>query len=158
MAIQPYAEEQDAATNPQQAKEHTAKRIRWATQKASKQKGIKKRASILGRLSSKRAANRDSTAHSLDSVKEEADIERTKTQGPGRKLFFNVPLPEDSRDEDGIPLAQYPRNKIRTAKYTPISFVPKNLWFQLHNVANIYFIFIVILGVSIFAAVALCHV
>lgn len=51
------------------------------------------------------------------------------------------------RDEDGRPLATYPRNKIRTAKYTPISFIPKNLWFQFQNVANIYFLFIIIIGV-----------
>lgn len=41
----------------------------------------------------------------------------------------------------------YPRNKIRTAKYTPLTFIPKNIWFQFHNIANIYFLFIIILGV-----------
>ena len=30
-------------------------------------------------------------------------------------------------DSQGRPITQYPRNKIRTTKYTPITFLPKNL-------------------------------
>ncbi|KAK6355385.1 hypothetical protein TWF696_004492 [Orbilia brochopaga] len=72
---------------------------------------------------------------------------------PARNIYVNVPLPEHEADEEGKPLAQYARNKIRTAKYTPLSFVPKNLWLQFHNVANIYFLFITILQIfSIFGA------
>lgn len=65
-----------------------------------------------------------------------------------RTLYFNTPLPPDLLDEDGLPLNTYPRNKIRTSKYTPLSFLPKNLWFQFHNIANIFFLFMVILVVS----------
>ena len=68
-------------------------------------------------------------------------------QDAGRRVYFNVPLPQKERDADGHPLAHYARNKIRTAKYTPLSFIPKNLWFQFHNIANVYFLFIIILGV-----------
>jgi phospholipid-translocating ATPase len=68
-------------------------------------------------------------------------------QDGGRRVYFNVPLPQAERDEEGHPLAQYARNKIRTAKYTPLSFIPKNLWLQFHNIANGYFLFIIILGV-----------
>ncbi|OLL25914.1 Phospholipid-transporting ATPase DNF1, partial [Neolecta irregularis DAH-3] len=64
-----------------------------------------------------------------------------------RTVAFNAPLPQHCLDDDGTPAADYPRNKIRTAKYTPLTFVPKNLWFQFHNVANIYFLFIVILQI-----------
>ena len=66
----------------------------------------------------------------------------------GRRIFFNAPLPADARDENGKPLEHYSRNKIRTAKYTPLTFVPKNLWIQFHNIANIYFLALIILGVS----------
>jgi phospholipid-translocating ATPase len=66
-----------------------------------------------------------------------------------RSVFFNVALPDDQRDENGRPKYHFARNKIRTAKYTPISFIPKNLFFQFHNVANLYFLFIIVLGVSI---------
>lgn len=65
----------------------------------------------------------------------------------GRKIYFNLPLPDEAKDENGHPLARYETNKIRTAKYTPLSFLPKNLYFQLQNVANIYFLFIIILSV-----------
>lgn len=66
--------------------------------------------------------------------------------GEQRRIFFNRPLPQEMVDKDGFPFLQYCRNKIRTTKYTPLTFVPKNLVFQFKNVANIYFMFIVILG------------
>ena len=77
---------------------------------------------------------------------DDADNDADENEG-GRKVYFNIPLPQSARDEEGHPLEQYARNKIRTAKYTPLSFVPKNLWFQFHNIANVYFLFIIILGV-----------
>lgn len=66
-----------------------------------------------------------------------------------RNIYVNLPLPESEKDEHGYNRQQYPRNKIRSAKYTPISFIPKNLYFQFHNIANIYFLFIIILSVSL---------
>ncbi len=69
--------------------------------------------------------------------------------GPGpRQLYFNVPLPRELQDDEGNPIQQYTRNKIRTAKYTPLSFIPKNLFFQFQNIANVFFLFLVILVVS----------
>ncbi|KAG4303175.1 hypothetical protein PCK1_000513 [Pneumocystis canis] len=62
-----------------------------------------------------------------------------------RRIFVNLSLAEDMKDEYGLPKKSYPRNKIRTTKYTPLSFIPKNLFYQFHNVANIYFFIIVIL-------------
>ena len=68
---------------------------------------------------------------------------------PGqRKIWFNIPLPDEAKDDAGRPLVRFDRNKIRTAKYTPLSFIPKNLWYQFHNIANVYFAFLVILAVS----------
>uniref|UniRef100_A0A3B4A7J0 Phospholipid-transporting ATPase n=1 Tax=Periophthalmus magnuspinnatus TaxID=409849 RepID=A0A3B4A7J0_9GOBI len=40
----------------------------------------------------------------------------------------------------------YRNNRIRTTKYTLLSFIPKNLFEQLHRVANIYFIFLAVLN------------
>lgn len=37
-------------------------------------------------------------------------------------------------------------NEIRTTKYTLLSFIPKNLFEQFHRVANLYFMFIVLLN------------
>lgn len=67
-----------------------------------------------------------------------------------RRIFFNIPLPDSAKDENGYNKAKFGRNKVRTAKYTPLSFLPKNLWNQFHdNIANIYFLFLIILTVSI---------
>lgn len=44
------------------------------------------------------------------------------------------------------PNGMRPNNKIRTTKYTLLSFLPRNLLEQFHRVANLYFIFIVLLN------------
>jgi phospholipid-translocating ATPase len=44
------------------------------------------------------------------------------------------------------PNGKRPNNKIRTTKYTLLSFVPRNLLEQFHRVANLYFILIVLLN------------
>ncbi|KAK4508727.1 hypothetical protein PRZ48_002466 [Zasmidium cellare] len=130
-------------------------RMRWATTRKPGKKGSQKRRSIfqrnMARMSSL-SGNRRSTASDASDIKAE-DIANDRVpegQAP-RTIYFNQPLPADARDEEGHPLQSFKRNKIRTAKYTPISFIPKNLWFQFHNIANVYFLFIVILGIfSIF--------
>ncbi|EGW31556.1 uncharacterized protein SPAPADRAFT_72340 [Spathaspora passalidarum NRRL Y-27907] len=63
-----------------------------------------------------------------------------------RTIYFNYDLPDDMKDPSGHPIISYPRNKIRTTKYTPLSFLPKNIIFQFTNIANFYFLVLVILG------------
>lgn len=65
-----------------------------------------------------------------------------------RSIVLNQSLPEEYLDpETGEPAVIYPRNKIRTTKYTPLTFLPKNISNQfLRNVANIYFLVMIILG------------
>lgn len=150
MAIQPYQEDDTVPANPLDSQ--GAKRLRWATKRMTGAEGLKKRQSIFRRLSKRggpsQEKNRLSGGTDVESAPGGAIGEQDgEEQGAGRKVFFNLPLPADMRDEEGHPTAQYVRNKIRTAKYTPISFIPKNLYFQFHNVANIYFFFIIILGV-----------
>lgn len=125
------------------------KRMRWATQRVPKSGGVRKRVSIMNRFQKqhgskeeKRKSAATSNTGDTDSASDAAEEEET------RKILFNIPLPEEAKDEDGYPKTQFVRNKIRTAKYTPLSFVPKNLWFQFHNIANIYFLFVIILSVS----------
>ena len=43
-------------------------------------------------------------------------------------------------------LESYSNNKISTTKYSLFSFIPKNLFEQLHRFANIYFIFLAALN------------
>ena len=81
------------------------------------------------------------TIEGADSVSEDGEL----TQ---RKVFVNLPLDKELLEEDGSPLQQFSRNKIRTARYTPLIFVPKNLWLQFHNIANVYFLFVTVLAVG----------
>lgn len=125
-------------------------RARWATRRASNAGGLRKRVSIMDRFH-KRHETRDEKRRSAadNSAAEQSPPDENNPEEGNRRVYVNIPLPESERDEDGLPQANYPRNKVRTAKYTPITFVPKNLWFQFQNIANIYFLFIIILGVSI---------
>lgn len=65
-----------------------------------------------------------------------------------RVITFNRTLPSELIDpESGLPVNQYPRNKIRTAKYTALTFLPKNLFNSFStDIANNYFLFLIILG------------
>ena len=140
------------------------KRLRWATQYKKGKSGNKKRLSIIDRLHHRGSQNSekkrdsggaDSLGTDLDNIQEEPSEERQEepnedrdNQGP-RRVHFNIKLDPEAIDENGHPVQHYRRNKIRTSKYTPISFIPKNLWYQFHNIANIYFLFLIILAVSL---------
>lgn len=63
-----------------------------------------------------------------------------------RTIYHGYQLPEDMLRENGQPKAVYASNKIRTTKYTPLSFVPKNLIHQIKDVANIFFIFVAVIS------------
>ena len=66
---------------------------------------------------------------------------------PRTVLFNYESLPADFVDaKTGRPIADYDKNDIRTSKYTPFSFIPKNLFYQFQNVANVYFLTLIILG------------
>ena len=154
MAIQPHQENGEVST--------PIKRIRWATQRVTGESGRRKRISIMQRLHKRTGSvekKRESggsesvdgshtgtTSHAGDEDEDE-DEQDDPEDGP-RRIFFNRPLPKDAKDEEGHPLHFFGSNKVRTAKYTPLSFVPKNLFYQFHNIANIYFLFIIILAVS----------
>ncbi|XP_072533873.1 phospholipid-transporting ATPase VD isoform X2 [Salminus brasiliensis] len=56
-------------------------------------------------------------------------------------------VPNWAYDEEAEGLQRkYSGNKIRTTKYTFLSFIPKNLFEQLHRLANVYFIFLAVLN------------
>ncbi|PGH11386.1 hypothetical protein AJ79_04887 [Helicocarpus griseus UAMH5409] len=126
------------------------RRMRWATQRHAGAGGSRKRRSIMNRLHRRtfsKDEKRKSTASSLRNGDGSTVDGGSAENLDLRKIYCNVPLPDEAKDEDGHLLANYARNKIRTAKYTPLSFVPKNLWFQFHNIANIYFLFTIILAI-----------
>lgn len=67
------------------------------------------------------------------------DRERARIVVPNH----TVPAKTPRRDH---PNGKRVGNKIRTTKYTLLSFVPNNLLEQFHRLANLYFIFIVLLN------------
>ena len=149
--------------NEEPATATPTKRLRWATQYKKGKSANKKRMSIIDRLHHRGSQNSekkrdsggaDSMGTDLGNIREEPDEdgkdepnEDRDNQGP-RTVHFNIPLPPTALDEHGYPVQHFRRNKIRTAKYTPLSFIPKNLWYQFHNIANVYFLFLIILAVS----------
>lgn len=91
-------------------------------------------------------------------------IRRSSDVGPMRRAFFwlirrqqpavdtrhlavipNHLVPDKTPPKDH-PNGERSDNKIRTTKYTLLSFLPKNLFEQFHRIANVYFIFIVLLN------------
>jgi len=156
MAIQPYQEEDPyKQTGTEEAIKNSAtKRLRWATHRATPAQSRRKRQSIMDRIHHRTPGDKsqhgvvdDNDNHSQTDGNDQSPEAAVEEDGR-RTLYFNMNLPASARDEEGHPVATYPRNKIRTAKYTPLSFVPKNLWYQFHNIANVYFLFIIILSVS----------
>lgn len=125
------------------------KRLRWATQRLSPAEGRRKRNTIIRALSRHKMEKDDSRPQSSGQMSEIGDIPQSIAgDEEPRRVFVNTPIPPELLDEDGAPIQQFARNKIRTAKYTPLIFIPKNLWLQFHNIANVYFLFVTILAVS----------
>jgi phospholipid-translocating ATPase len=175
VGLSPYEENDEApipGTQSESELEPTkTKKLRWATQYKKGKSGNKKRMSIMDRLHHRGSQNSekkrdsggaDSLGTDLDNIQEEINEDRQEepnedrdNQGP-RKVHFNIPLPPEALDEHNYPIQHYRRNKIRTAKYTPLSFIPKNLWYQFHNIANVYFLFLIILTVRAMYSFSVC--
>uniref|UniRef100_A0A8C6MK87 Phospholipid-transporting ATPase n=1 Tax=Nothobranchius furzeri TaxID=105023 RepID=A0A8C6MK87_NOTFU len=61
-----------------------------------------------------------------------------------RTVHANI-LYDNAKGEEN-PNRHYVNNKIKTTKYTLLSFLPKNLFEQFHRFANVYFVFIALLN------------
>ncbi|THH16206.1 hypothetical protein EW146_g4397 [Bondarzewia mesenterica] len=118
--------------------------------RAERRKSLRKKRSRFFRSKSMEK-KRPGTA---DSSKPEAKP-TTEIPGARRNIYVNTPLTAMEVDRHGEPLTRYVRNKVRTSKYTIITFIPKNLYEQFRRVANLYFLSLVILQVfPIFGAAA----
>lgn len=68
--------------------------------------------------------------------KKKKETSRTRT------VSSNLLLPRPDV-ENPFPPAN---NRVKTTKYTALSFLPKNLFEQFHRLANVYFVFIALLN------------
>nr|XP_028573239.1 probable phospholipid-transporting ATPase VB isoform X2 [Podarcis muralis] len=81
-----------------------------------------------------------------DSENEEPEERRTrrrKKEEAKRVVVSNLPF-EDTWKEN--PNRHYVGNRIKTTRYTLLSFIPKNLYEQFHRFANLYFVGIAVLN------------
>jgi phospholipid-translocating ATPase len=88
----------------------------------------------------------------LHDDEEQRQLQRTASQSSymkqRRKVYVNMMPHKDfgqTYDTSDDALQVFATNRIRTAKYTPLTFVPKNLFEQFRNVANLYFLLLVVL-------------
>ncbi|KAG0362593.1 hypothetical protein BG005_004940 [Podila minutissima] len=75
-------------------------------------------------------------------------ISLRKTKKDSRRVFVNIPPPAQYLDSNGMPKTTYGSNRINTAKYTALSFLPKNLFEQFRRVANMFFLFMAIIQLT----------
>lgn len=95
-----------------------------------------------------RPASHRSSSHRSSSINlNKPSLKRTQTTvklrkigSDGRRVFVNLPLPSYYLTSKGTAVYTYVTNKIRTSKYTVISFIPKNLFEQFRRPANLYFL------------------
>lgn len=67
---------------------------------------------------------------------------------PGPKYRLIVPnhTVEENIKSPNHPNRNHRSNRIKTTKYSVITFLPKNLFEQFHRFANLYFLFVVALN------------
>ncbi|KAG8707365.1 hypothetical protein FRC09_001867 [Ceratobasidium sp. 395] len=70
----------------------------------------------------------------------------TTTTGQRRMVYVNLPLPDSETKSNGDPVVRYERNKVRTSKYTIITFIPKNLYDQFRRVTELYTLILIVQG------------
>ncbi|ELK28371.1 Putative phospholipid-transporting ATPase VB [Myotis davidii] len=77
-------------------------------------------------------------------MKKEGKGRRKRKEDKKRVVVSNLPFEGCAHKEN--PNRHYRGNQIKTSKYTVLSFVPKNVFEQLHRFANIYFVGIAVLN------------
>lgn len=74
------------------------------------------------------------------------EIGRTIGKGDSDMYATGLHVALERNDHHDIITSRQRRFRVRTTKYTALSFLPRNLLEQFHRVANLYFIFIVLLN------------
>lgn len=77
-------------------------------------------------------------------MRKEGKKRRKRKEDKKRVVVSNLPFEGWAHKEN--PNRHYCGNQIKTSKYTVLSFIPKNIFEQLHRFANFYFVGIVVLN------------
>ncbi|XP_029003445.1 phospholipid-transporting ATPase VA [Betta splendens] len=72
--------------------------------------------------------------------------QRKKKAKENKTRTVHASIRHDPSKGEESPNRHYANNKIKTTKYTVLSFLPKNLFEQFHRFANVYFVFIALLN------------
>jgi phospholipid-translocating ATPase len=104
-------------------------------QRAERRKTMRRKRSRFFRREKKQASDAQSQAENQSAAPVQNVI-----AGKRRNVYVNMPLTAMEVDANGEPIERYVRNKVRTSKYTVITFIPKNLYEQFRRAANIYFL------------------
>ncbi|XP_054875983.1 phospholipid-transporting ATPase VA isoform X2 [Poeciliopsis prolifica] len=88
---------------------------------------------------------RDGEDAGMDNVSR-AKGQRKKRPKENKTRTVHANIHYDNAKGDENPNRHYASNKIKTTKYTVLSFLPKNLFEQFHRFANVYFVFIALLN------------
>ncbi|OSX62305.1 hypothetical protein POSPLADRAFT_1181423 [Postia placenta MAD-698-R-SB12] len=104
----------------------------------------RRRLSMKGKAFFHRMSQKKKTRESATSQANAPEVPTPPVAGVRRKIYVNSPLPREELDSRGEPVVRYKRNKVRTSKYTIITFLPKNLYEQFRRAANIYFLALVV--------------
>ncbi|XP_047231171.1 phospholipid-transporting ATPase VA [Girardinichthys multiradiatus] len=75
-----------------------------------------------------------------------AKRQRKKKPKENKTRTVHANIHYDNAKGEENPNRHYATNKIKTTKYTVLSFLPKNLFEQFHRFANVYFVFIALLN------------
>ncbi|XP_058150801.1 LOW QUALITY PROTEIN: phospholipid-transporting ATPase VA [Dasypus novemcinctus] len=71
---------------------------------------------------------------------------RRRREGRARTVRSNLLPPPGPEEPAGRGARHLADNRLKTTKYTLLSFLPKNLFEQFHRLANVYFVFIALLN------------
>ncbi|KAM8890302.1 phospholipid-transporting ATPase VA isoform 1-T1 [Synchiropus picturatus] len=72
--------------------------------------------------------------------------QRKKKSKENKTRVVHANILYDHAKKEENPNRHFANNKIKTTKYTLLSFLPKNLFEQFHRFANVYFVFIALLN------------
>ncbi|KAG0365798.1 hypothetical protein BC939DRAFT_503323 [Gamsiella multidivaricata] len=93
-------------------------------------------------------ANADPQPLKRGITRADTKISLRKSGKDSRRVFVNVPPPQQYLNKNGAPKFSYGSNRINTAKYTALTFLPKNLFEQFRRVANMFFLFMAIIQLT----------